>query len=89
MENPKDFPKADALILSEMVNETPIVKLDDHMCTGPTANYVWSLDNKHFFSIEQLIDQMKEMDTLKCKKWPSVCVTGFHMLEIPDATAIQ
>ena len=23
--------------------------------------------------------------TAACKKWPSVCVTGFHMLEIPDS----
>ena len=23
------------------------------------------------------------------EKWPSVCVTGFHMLEIPDSIVIQ
>ena len=64
-ENPKDFPLADALLLSKMVNETPIVELDYYMCTGPTANCVWSLDDKRFFSIDQLIDQMREKDTLK------------------------
>ena len=48
-----------------MANETPIVKLNYFQCTGPTANCVWSLDNKKFFSIEQLIEQMKETDTLK------------------------
>ena len=48
-----------------MVNETPIVELDHCMCTGPTANCLWSLDDKPFFSIDQLIDQMREKDTLK------------------------
>ena len=48
MENPKAFPKAGALVLSKMVNETSIVELDYYQYTGPTANYVWSLDNKKF-----------------------------------------
>ena len=65
MEIPEDFPQADALLLSKMVNETPIVELDDCMCTGPTANCVWSLDNERFFSIQQLIERMQEADALK------------------------
>ena len=55
----------DALFLSKMVNEKPLVELDFGMFIGPTANYLWSLDTKHFFSIEQLIDQMRKKDTLK------------------------
>ena len=52
------------IALSEMVNESPVVELDFNQCTGPTANYVWSLERKHFFTIEQFVYQMKEKDTL-------------------------
>ena len=47
-----------------MVNEMPLVKLDYNMYTGPSADCVWSMDNKCFFSTEQLINQMRETDTL-------------------------
>ena len=43
----------------------PLVELDYNVCTGPTANHVWSLDNKRFFTIKQLINQMREKDTLE------------------------
>ena len=78
VENPKDFPKVDALLLSKMVNQKPLIELDFGMFIGPTANYLWSLDTKHFFSIEQLINKMRHKDTLKscvpdlCRKMDSV-----------------
>ena len=50
--------------MSEMVNETPFVELDYCMCTGPTANYVWSLDNRKFISVQQIPDRMKVAETL-------------------------
>ena len=64
-ESPKDFAKADALYLSKLVNQTPLVELDFNIYVGPSANYYWNLDTKRFFSIEQLINQMDHRDTLK------------------------
>ena len=71
-ESPKDFAKADALLLSKMVNRTPHVELDFNIYIGPSANYWWNLDTKRFFSIEQLINQMDHRDTLKS------CVPDLH-----------
>ena len=42
-ESPKDFAKADALLLSKMVNRTPHVELDFNVYVGPSANYYWNL----------------------------------------------
>ena len=59
-----DYPQVNAFRLSELVNETPFVELDYCMYTGPTANCVWSLDNRKFISIRQILDRMKSADTL-------------------------
>ena len=64
MEDPEHFARADALRLSEMVNQSPLIELDYNQCTGPSADYVWSLDRKHFFTIKQFVEEMKEQDTL-------------------------
>ena len=47
-----------------MVDETPFVELDYYMCTRPTANHVWSLDNRKFISVQQILDRMKFAETL-------------------------
>ena len=64
MEDPEHFARADALRLSEMVKQSPLIELDYNQYTGPSADYVWSLERKHFFTIEQFVDEMKEQDTL-------------------------
>ena len=64
LEYPSDCPQVNALRLSEMVDEPPFVELNYYMCTGPTANYVWSLDNRNFISVQQILDRMKIADTL-------------------------
>ena len=63
-EDPEHFAQADALQLSEMVKQSPLIEFDCNQYTGPTADCAWSLDRKHFFTIEQFIDEMKEQDTL-------------------------
>ena len=82
VESPKDFAKADALLLSKMVNRTPHVELDFNMYIGPSANYWWNLDTKHFFSIEQLINEMSHRDTLKG------CVPDLHS-KVKHATNVS
>ena len=47
-----------------MANETPFVELEYCMHTGPTANCVWSLDNRKFISVQQILDGMKIAETL-------------------------
>ena len=64
LEHPSDCPQVNAFRLSELVDETPFVELNYCMCTGPTANCAWSLDNRKFISIQQILDRMKSADTL-------------------------